>query len=343
MNYYEILEVSQNASKEVIKAAYKSLIQRYHPDKNPDNVEIAERASLVVQAFEVLSNVDKRAVYDLQLKELPISPIGNALDGGSDVSISGAYIRRKTAKENKSYWYLWFLIILIVFSGWVILSLKKNKQAPETELSEIRISIAGNQLTPGQLRDKLKRMDAILKEHPEILRKETIAQASEEAARIIPIFITHLTVHLKAPGKPWDDNIKLLDEPANSLDEVGKVKGLGKEREAEPDKETFDLVHVLTIPSLGVKVGSFDAEKVLDYIDRKQELISKNLAKKLAYARYEDLIKIQGEQYLKNIILDSIGETTGTSRFEDFPPSKSETHGRYGVVDIILPESFSVR
>ena len=84
MNYYEILEVSQNASKEVIKAAYKSLIQRYHPDKNPDNVQIAERASLVVQAFEVLSNVDKRAVYDLQLKELPISHIGNTGNSRGD-------------------------------------------------------------------------------------------------------------------------------------------------------------------------------------------------------------------------------------------------------------------
>lgn len=337
MNYYEILEVSQNASKEVIKAAYKSLIQRYHPDKNPDNVEIAERASLVVQAFEILSNVDQRAVYDLQLKELSISPIGNTLGGDSDVNIPGAYIRRKTAKESKFYWYLWFLIILIVFSGWVILSLKKNKQAPETELRGIRNSIAGNQLTPGQLQDKLMRMDAILKEHPEIHKKEAIAQASEEATRIIPIFITHLTVRLKVPGKPLEDNSKLLDEPAKALD------GIGKEREPEPDKETLDRVRVLSIPLLGVKVGSFDAEKVLDYMDRKQELISQNLAKKLVYARYEDLIKIQGEQYLKNLILDSIGETTGTSRFEDFPPSKSETPGRYGVVDVMLPESFSVR
>ena len=54
MNYYEILEVSRNASKEVVKAAYKSLMQRYHPDKNPGDTAIAERAAMVVQAYEVI-------------------------------------------------------------------------------------------------------------------------------------------------------------------------------------------------------------------------------------------------------------------------------------------------
>lgn len=68
MNYYELLEVSPNASAAVIRAAYKSLMQRYHPDKNSGNPAAAERASLVVQAYEVLSDSNKRSAYDLELK-----------------------------------------------------------------------------------------------------------------------------------------------------------------------------------------------------------------------------------------------------------------------------------
>lgn len=66
--YYEALEVSPNASQAVIRAAYKSLIQRYHPDKNLGNPEMEERTVLIGQAFEVLSDPVKRKAYDLELK-----------------------------------------------------------------------------------------------------------------------------------------------------------------------------------------------------------------------------------------------------------------------------------
>ena len=50
-----------------------------------------------------------------------------------------------------------------------------------------------------------------------------------------------------------------------------------------------------------------------------------------------------GEDYLKNIILDSIGESAGTNRREDYPPSATEAPGRYGAVEVLLPKSFLVR
>ena len=68
MNYYEILEVSPAASPEVIRAAYKSLMQRYHPDRNPDDASAAVRATRVVQAYEVLSDAERRAAYDRELQ-----------------------------------------------------------------------------------------------------------------------------------------------------------------------------------------------------------------------------------------------------------------------------------
>ncbi len=69
MNYYDLLEVSQNASAEVIRAAYKSLIQRYHPDKHPGDFSASKHAALIVEAYETLSDPEKRASFDRKLLE----------------------------------------------------------------------------------------------------------------------------------------------------------------------------------------------------------------------------------------------------------------------------------
>jgi molecular chaperone DnaJ len=61
MNYYEILEVSKDATQDEIKKQYRNLAKKYHPDKNPDGeVKFKE----ITKAYEVLSNPDKRKQYD---------------------------------------------------------------------------------------------------------------------------------------------------------------------------------------------------------------------------------------------------------------------------------------
>ena len=65
MNYYEILEVSTNASKEVIKNAYRALIKKYHPDSYTGNKLYAEnKLKKINEAYEVLSDDNKRLLYD---------------------------------------------------------------------------------------------------------------------------------------------------------------------------------------------------------------------------------------------------------------------------------------
>jgi len=64
-DYYRILQVHPNAEPEVIKAAYKRLIQKYHPDKNLKNTEEAKRHTQEInEAWDVLSNPEHRAQYD---------------------------------------------------------------------------------------------------------------------------------------------------------------------------------------------------------------------------------------------------------------------------------------
>jgi len=63
-DYYEVLGVSRSASKDDIKKAYRKLALQYHPDKNPDNKDAEEHFKEVNEAYEVLSNDDKRRRYD---------------------------------------------------------------------------------------------------------------------------------------------------------------------------------------------------------------------------------------------------------------------------------------
>lgn len=63
-DYYEVLGVSKSATAEEIKKAYRKLALKYHPDKNPGDKEAQEKFIEAAEAYEVLSDADKRAKYD---------------------------------------------------------------------------------------------------------------------------------------------------------------------------------------------------------------------------------------------------------------------------------------
>ena len=63
-DYYEILGVSKGATEDELKKAYRKLAIKYHPDKNPDDPTAEDKFKEAAEAYDVLSNKEKRAQYD---------------------------------------------------------------------------------------------------------------------------------------------------------------------------------------------------------------------------------------------------------------------------------------
>lgn len=125
MNYYEILEISQNASPEVIQNAYKTLAKKYHPDVYQGDKSLAEeQMKQINEAYEVLSDPQKRMEYDYQREEN--CHTGSAYDTSegtkqedtsteSSVETAASQSAGKQ-KRKKPFWALsWIFITFLMF------------------------------------------------------------------------------------------------------------------------------------------------------------------------------------------------------------------------------------
>jgi molecular chaperone DnaJ len=77
-DYYDLLGVSKNASAEELKTAYRNMAKKYHPDTNPNKKEAEEKFKEVNEAYEVLSDSQKKAAYD----QFGHAGVGTGVPGG---------------------------------------------------------------------------------------------------------------------------------------------------------------------------------------------------------------------------------------------------------------------
>lgn len=113
-NHYDTLEVSPAASPEVLRAAYKSLIQRLHPDRNPGDAAAAERSARVVKAYQVLSDPAARAAYDLELRRLTL------VAARPVAAPPAALVRRSAPAHSPLHTVLWATpVLVLVFLFWL--------------------------------------------------------------------------------------------------------------------------------------------------------------------------------------------------------------------------------
>lgn len=111
-DYYEILGVSKSASESELKKAYRKLAIKYHPDKNPGDKNAEEKFKESAEAYEVLSNPQKRARYD-QFGHTGVSSDGKFSGGGMNMedifsqfgdifgSAFGEFNRSKSSQSRK--------------------------------------------------------------------------------------------------------------------------------------------------------------------------------------------------------------------------------------------------
>ena len=100
ITYYEILEVSRTASKEVITKAYKVLVRKYHPDLEQDETkkeEMKQKMVKINEAYEILSDEEKRKKYDEKISMLEES---ERLEEERKRSFQN---KRKIQRENQNY------------------------------------------------------------------------------------------------------------------------------------------------------------------------------------------------------------------------------------------------
>lgn len=134
-SHYENLRVARNAPPEVIRAAYRALSQRYHPDLNREDADASRIMAILNVAYETLSDPIKRAHHDQWILEQ------EARTDIDSISRTEAYVRTatepiKTPKSSssawksrlpfelfalsahlQSYWFLYLILLAVIFGG----------------------------------------------------------------------------------------------------------------------------------------------------------------------------------------------------------------------------------
>ena len=123
MTYYELLEISENASEEVIRMAYKALVKKYHPDVySGDKAFAEEKMKAINEAYSVLSDSVKRSAYDSFLKKKRTE------HKSQEQETTESATNQQTVKVKKNGFGKWLLLAgaLLVVALWILPSMTSN-------------------------------------------------------------------------------------------------------------------------------------------------------------------------------------------------------------------------
>jgi len=118
-NYYHTLGITKNASHAEIKKAYRALAKQYHPDKNDKGRDGIIRFMQIKEAYEVLSQPNKKAQYDIKLSHQ--SPMPYAF--GKEVKFNTNPVYDFTSEKSFDYHQILKPIILIIAALLIVLFL----------------------------------------------------------------------------------------------------------------------------------------------------------------------------------------------------------------------------
>jgi curved DNA-binding protein CbpA len=198
VTHYDTLEVSPQASPEVVRAAFKSLIQRSHPDRNPGDSTLAARAVAINEAYGVLSDIARRAAYDERLAQGRTAANEYAVPSSAQLAPprrAGPTHRAPPAGPGLTAWVLGLAAAAGVIWGAVWLASPRADE--RSELLTIRSTYARGGVPELRLRELYARKEELLRQVPELQVAAAAERASNRGGRTIDLLDAPLVVQLE--------------------------------------------------------------------------------------------------------------------------------------------------
>lgn len=308
MSPYDVLQVSPAADALVIRAAFRSLIQRHHPDRNPGDAQAAQQAVLVTQAYELLTDPQRRAAYDAQSLAERTALLNASKPKTWPHPSNRQSNAANTAKPRGSVWSLWVAAVLVFLSlGWAVrqfLLASPEQISPQRQLADVRLQLEHPQTTESQRRALLARKQTALEQNDDLRKVENTLRAEYTAQRSQTLLLEPITVSL----------ILHAGLNASSLQ--------------------------LSIPEITLVLGSFGTLKLHDHLLNHRSRVVQELVQNLATHAAPAALGPDSETQLKRLIRESVMTSLDIRLGEEYPSTYFESPGRYGVVEVLLPQNF---
>jgi curved DNA-binding protein CbpA len=290
LSHYDLLEVSPKASAEVIRAAYKSLMQRHHPDKNHNGAASTAQTALLAQAYAVLGDAQRRRAYDASL-----APLQEATGRRASVALRSPPTAAAPARNG----YAPALILVILLAGGAILWLSPGKDAVTAAPQERRDLAA---------RSVVKGAEQATGTLPAAGGAVQAAAAVDGSSRTVAAFMTELSVDLTASGP--------LVAP---------------------------MTHVLQIPEFGLRLSAREPDRWLQSLQAQRPQLTRQLLAALSKANYLELVKADGDLYLRKLMEEALLAALGPEQAGFLPAAAASSAPGPPPLQVLLPLSYTVR